>query len=59
VIGTVKKAALPVEMTEEICISASRTKREQRSKGKEKFSLIDGIIAGSKAPHRGPGLRRT
>lgn len=49
VTGTVKKAATPVDMTEEICLSASRTKRGQRSRGKDRFSLIDGITAATAA----------
>ncbi|HDH28874.1 MAG TPA: PIN domain-containing protein [Euryarchaeota archaeon] len=49
VIDTAKKAASAVDLTEEICLSASRTKRKQRKRGKGKFSLIDGIIAATAA----------
>ncbi len=45
VVDTVKKAVSPVDMTEELCLHAARTKRDQRKSGKDKFSLIDGIIA--------------
>ncbi|GBE18600.1 tRNA(fMet)-specific endonuclease VapC [archaeon BMS3Abin16] len=49
VIDTAKKAASAIDLTEEICFSASRTKRKQRKSGKNKFSLIDGIIAATAA----------
>ena len=36
-------------LTEDICLEGSRIKREQRKAGKNKFSLIDGLIASSAA----------
>jgi len=42
-----KGMATVTGITEEICLEASRIKREQRDAGKTKFSIMDGLIMAS------------
>ncbi len=47
VLEEVKNIATPVEINESICLEGSNIKKDQRKRGKRKFSLMDGIIAAS------------
>ena len=47
VINYIKRIAIPIEITEKICLEGSKIKKERRNAGKRKYSLIDGIILAS------------
>ncbi len=47
VLNKLKNLATVVGITEDICLDGSRIKQKQRSAGKFKFSLIDGLIVAS------------
>lgn len=48
-LSRLRKMCYFTNLTEDICLEGSRIKREQRKAGKNKFSLIDGLIASSAA----------
>ena len=47
ILNEVKSTATVTGITENICLEASKIKQTQRKAGKNKFSLIDGLIIAS------------